>query len=63
MSSLFGAAERISMPSAQAQQAVRTAEPVDQLSEQARKNRRRQASLLTKDWSKPKLGYGGMTGM
>lgn len=45
------------------QQAKRTAEPVEQLSEQAKRNKRLAASLLTKDWGKPKLGTAGLLGM
>ena len=44
-------------------QAKRTAEPVKQLSEQAKRTRRRKASLITKDWGEPKLGYAGLLGI
>jgi hypothetical protein len=68
MSGVFGAAERISMPSTQAQQATRTAQPLSQTSDAetsdaARKNRRRAASILTRGWGKPKLSEEGMLGL
>jgi len=55
--------KKIEMPKIKAEQAKQTAMPVEQLSEQARKNRRLAASMLTRDWSRPKLGYGGMLGV
>ena len=64
----FAAAKAISTgkkfeaPSMQAEQAKKTAEPVEQLSETARKNRQRKASMITKDWDTPKLGYAGLLG-
>ncbi len=61
---LFGGGDDdFEMPVAQAEQAVRTAEPLEQVSEQARKNKRLAASMLTKDWGKPKLGAAGLLGM
>jgi len=61
---LFGGGkDGFEMPKTEAQQAVKTAEPVgEQLSEQAKRMRRRAASLLTKNWSEPKLGYAGLLG-
>ena len=44
------------IPSVQAENRKQTAAPVEQVSEEARRNRRRQASLLTKDFGEPKLG-------
>lgn len=54
--------EMPSIPAVQAEQAKRTAEPVEQASEQAKINRRLAASFLTRGFSKPKLGYGGLLG-
>ena len=45
------------------EQAKKTAVPLEQLSEQAKKNKRLQASMLTKDWAEPKLGFGGLLGV
>jgi len=50
------------MPSLEAGVPKKTAEPLSQLSEAAKKNRRLAASFLTKEWSKPKLGAAQMTG-
>lgn len=44
-------------------QASRTAQPLEQLSEKAKQTRRRKASLITKDWAEPKLGYAGLLGI
>ncbi len=41
----------------------KTAQPVEQLSEAAKKNRRLAASFLTSGFSTPKLGAGGLLGM
>lgn len=41
----------------------KTATPVEQVSEQARKNRRRQASQLTRDFAPPQLGQPGLIGL
>lgn len=50
------------IPSRTAEPAKRTAAPVDQSSEQARKNRLRAASALTRDFEPPKLGKPGLLG-
>lgn len=60
---LFGGGGDDDMPAVQAEQAKRTAEPVEQISEQAKRGKRRAASMVTRDWGKPKLGYAGMLGM
>ena len=51
------------MPVVQAEQAKRTAEPIKGLTDEAKRNRRLAASMITKDWGKPKLGAAGMLGM
>jgi len=63
-SSVFGKkkVDEFGMPSVEAGQAKRTAEPVTQLSEQAKKTKRLRASMLTRDWGKPTLGYAGLLG-
>ena len=61
MSNLFGGGG-VDMPSRQAEQAKRTATPVKQLSEDAKRNRRKAASLLTRTWSEPMLGAKEMLG-
>ena len=43
-------------------QATKTAEPVEQLSEQAKRNRRLAASSLTKQFAEPTLGIPALTG-
>ncbi len=40
-----------------------TAEPEEQISETARRNRRRRASLLTAQFTPPKLGLKGLLGV
>lgn len=58
-----GARGGFQIPSKQAEQAKKTAEPVAQLSEQAKKNKRLRASMLTRGWGKPKLGEPGLLGL
>ena len=48
------------IPSVEARTEKRTAAPVEQVSDEARRNRRRQASILTKDFGEPKLGLSGL---
>ena len=50
------------IPSRTAEPAKRTAAPVDQPSEQPRKNRLRAASQLTRGFEPPKLGKPGLLG-
>ena len=50
------------IPSRTAEPAKRTAAPLDQPSEQARKNRLRAASALTQSFEPPKLGKPGLLG-
>ena len=45
-----------------AKQAVKTAKPVEQISEQARKNKRMAASFLTRGFAEPKLSQAGLLG-
>ena len=51
-----------SIPSVRAETTKRTAAPVEQVSDEARRNRRRRASLLTKDFGVPKLGIPELIG-
>ena len=53
------------MPKMEAEQAVKTAEkaPGAGLSEREKKNRRLQASMLTKDWGQPNIGKAGLMGI
>ena len=53
------------MPTMQAEQAAKTAEPAQGsgLSETEKKNRQRSASLLTKDWGQPNTAKGGLMGI
>lgn len=61
MSGLFGGESDFEpMPKAQAK---RTAEALPQVSEQAKKNKRLAASLLTKGWGEPKLSKAGLLGL
>ena len=65
MSGLLGGGAPVDVPASPAQKrtvAKTTAQPVNQLSEQAKKNRRRSASLLTRPFGPPKLGQGGVLG-
>ena len=57
-----GGTDEPEMPSIQAEQAKRTAEPIEQLSEEAKKSRRMAASMITKGWETPKLGAAGLLG-
>ena len=50
------------LPSRTAEQPTKTAEPVDQLSEQARKNRRRSAGLFSQGFAPPQLSTPGLLG-
>ncbi len=60
---LGGGKDGFEMPVVEAENVKKTAEPVEQLSEAAKKNRLRAASVMTKEWAPPKLGYGGLLGM
>jgi len=62
MGNLFGGSG-VKMPVSQAGNPKATAAPVEQLSEQARKNKILAASLLTQDWSPPKLSQPGLLGL
>ncbi len=63
ITSLFGGGkDGFEMPVVEAENVKKTAEPVEQLSEAAKKNRLRAASVMTKEWAPPKLGYGGLLG-
>lgn len=55
----------IGIPSVQAGTSKKTAASVDQVSERAAQNRRRrrQSSLLTRDFGAPQLGTPGLTGV
>lgn len=55
--------EMPAVEAAQPEQERRTAAPAEQLSEQAKKRRSKAASLVTRDWSKPKLGAASMLGL
>lgn len=59
----FGGGGGKRVPSVQAGTPRRTAAPVEQLSEQARRNRRRQRSLLTRDLEEPQLGIPRLFGV
>lgn len=63
LAGLFGGKDDFEMPKIQAEQAKRTAEPLEQLSEAAKKSRRLAASFLTQDFKKPKLGKSGILGV
>ena len=51
------------IPSRKAAPQKRTAEPVEQLSEQAKRNRKRARSLLTREFQSPRLGMTGLLGL
>ena len=53
----------VDIPAVQAKQAVRTAEPVKQISEAARKNRRRAAAFLPRGFAPPTLSQAGLLGL
>jgi len=53
----------VDLPSTQAGNLKKTAEPVEQLSEQAKKNRRKAASMLPRGFEPPKLSTPGMLGL
>jgi hypothetical protein len=62
MSGLFGGSPDI--PSVQASpMATKTAERVEDLTADGRRKKRQAASILTRDWGKPKLSEQGMLGM
>lgn len=50
------------MPKSEAALPTKTAEPLEQLSEAGKKSRQRAASMVTKEWSEPKLGSPGLLG-
>lgn len=52
----------ISLAASEQEKRTVTAAPADQDSEAARKNRRKSASFLTKDFAEPVLGSQGLTG-
>jgi hypothetical protein len=60
MSGLFGGPD---IPTVQAEQPRRTAERVAGGRPEDRRKKQAQASILTRDWNKPKLGEWGMTGL
>ncbi len=53
----------VDLPTKPVENVKKTAEPVDQLSEQARKNRRRSASLMTQNFAIPQLSKPGLLGV
>ncbi len=59
---MFGGKD-VDMPTATAEQATRTAEPVKQLSSAAKRNKRLAASMLTKDWGTPNISDAGLIGL
>ena len=63
MSGLVGGGSSVDIPKQEAENVKRTAAPVEQLSEQARKNRRLSASLLTRGFTPPTLGQAGLLGV
>lgn len=64
MSSLVGGGSSPKMPVVKAGNPKRTAEPVKQVSEQAKKNKQLAASLLTANWmDEPKLAKKGLLGV
>ena len=63
MSGLFGGGADIPQGSAEADNVTKTAESTVQSSEVARKNRRLQASTLTKGFAPPQLGQSGLLGV
>lgn len=63
MSGLFGGGGGVKMPSQRAGNPKRTATPMGQLSEQAKKNKRLRASLLTRNFAEPRLGKAGLLGL
>lgn len=63
---LSGGNGKVSIPTAtkQAENVRRTAEPLEQVSEEGRRRRRRrQASFLTSGFGEPQLGIPGLTGL
>ena len=60
---LFGGGGGIDIPSRKAENVSRTARPVDELSEQAKKNKRLAASILTKSFAEPTLSKPGLLGL
>lgn len=66
MSGLFGGGGGVDIPTSTktAQNVSRTAEPLEQVSEDGRRRRRRrQASALTSGFGEPRLGIPGLTGV
>ena len=63
MSGLFGGGDGVDIPAQTAGNTQRTAKPVEQLSEQARKNRRRKAGAIGRDIGQPKLSVPGLLGV
>jgi hypothetical protein len=60
MSGLFGGPD---IPTVQAEQPRRTAERLEGGRPEDRRKRRAQASILTRDWNKPKLAEKGLLGL
>jgi len=63
ITSLFGGGKSPKMPSIKAEQVKRTAAPVDQLSEAAKKNRQRAAAFNPRGFAPPTLGQSGLLGL
>jgi len=58
-----GGGGKVSIPTKKAENISRTAEPLEQVSEEGRRRRRRrQASALTSGFGEPQLGIPGLIG-
>ena len=60
---IFGGGDSPKMPVVESGNPKRTAETAKQLTEQAKKNKALAMSLITRDWSPPKLSQKGLLGL
>lgn len=63
ISSIFGGGDDSGPEPVAAENVKKTARPTEQLSENARKNRRLAASSLTRGFAPPELGSSGLLGV
>lgn len=61
--SIFGGGDKPDIPAVTAESTAKTAKRVEPVSDLARRNKRRQASLLTEGFAPPKLAKPGLLGL